>query len=517
MFRRLIYLNWSAFLARLTKFQSVLVVGYIIFLLILFSNLLGSALLVIMYEQAPQGFQDLPWLTPSVRVLILIVFANAFWLLHFSFTSTRLLNMDMNRKLLAYGYPVNKLAWHLNLIGFFHPLNVIYNFTWAAFLLMQVQHPMYIPVVIAVVLLNYSIIYSIKHRFLHLIEKRFKLVVFSGLFLVFGTISALAIIARNSAFVLAHYLPDVQSLIQILTYFPGGLMMASATADYNLLTATVIYGFSSLLVFLIFRDHYYKTKEGLQTPATRKAKGQRSPLWAFLKRLLGYNAGKFYYYTIVHPYNRVFLLTLVIVPAIYIPLLLHLEQSWLTSVLIPTMFAAIPVALLAIGMANMFGYEHREFLLHRQFPHSFEQQLKERFLGIVTVPLFIFYSITIFELIYLPELGQVLDIYIANTFFFLCFMLVFLFTSFYYYKRVSYSSFSFKHPIIPQKVTFLMTFLMFALGYTIFIPLGDYNIYRRWVMVGLIIALCTYLWLNMQVLVRAFENQILDKVWRGTE
>ncbi len=498
---------------RLTKFQSVLVIGYIIFLLILFSNLLGSALLVIMYERAPQGFQELPWLTPSVRVLILVVFANAFWLLHFSFTSTRLLNMDMNRKLLGYGYPVNKLAWHLNLIGFFHPLNIIYNFTWTAFLLIQIRHPMYIPVVIAVVLLNYSIIYSIKHRFLHLIEKRFKLVAFSGLFIIFGTISALAIIARNPAIVIARYLPDVQSLIEILTYFPGGLMMASATAEYNLVTAAVIYGFSSLLVFLIFRDHFFKTKEGLLTPSTQQAKRERSPLWSFLKRWLGYNAGKFYYYIILHPYNRLFLLTLVIVPAIYIPLLLQLEQSWLTSVLIPTMLAAVPVALLAIGMANMFGYEHRELLMHRQFPVSFEKQLKERFLGIITVPLFIFYAITTAELIYLPQLGQVLDIYIANTFFFLCFMLVFLFTSFYYYKKVSYSSFSFKHPIIPQKVTFLMTFLMFGLGYAIFIPIGEFNIYRRWVMVGLIFAICTYLWLNMQVLVHAFDNKILDKVW----
>ncbi|MDZ7694950.1 MAG: hypothetical protein U5K69_28180 [Balneolaceae bacterium] len=485
MLRRLIYLNWSSFLARLTKLQSVLVVGYIVFLLILFSNLVGSALLVIMYEQAPQGFKELPWLSPPVRVLILIVFANAFWLLHFSFTSTRLLNMEMNRKLLAYGYPVNKLAWHLNLIGFFHPLNIIYNLTWTVFLLIQVQHPMYIPVIIAVVLLNYSIIYSIKHRFLHLIEKRFKLVVFSGLFLIFGSITAIAIISRNAAYLISHYLPDLQSIIQILTYFPGGLLMASATAEYNLATATVIYGFSALLIFLIFRDHFYKTKEGLLSATSKRTETESSTGWAVLKKMMGFNAGKFFYYVMKHPYNRLFLLTLVLVPAVYIPLLLHLNQSWLTAVLIPTMLAAIPVALLAIGMANMFGYEHRELMLHRQFPQSFEQQLRERFLGITTLPLFILYIITIGELLYLPQLGQVLDIYIANTFFFLCFMLVFLFTSFYNYKKVSYSSFSFKHPIIPQKVTFLMTFLMFGLGYTIFIPLGDYNIYRRWVMIGL--------------------------------
>ena len=126
------------------------------------------------------------------------------------------------------------------------------------------------------------------------------------------------------------------------------------------------------------------------------------------------NAGKFYYYVISHPYNRLQALTILLIPAIYVPLLLYIENGYLSTILIPTMLAAIPVALLAMGMANMYGYEHREFLLHKQFPMSFEKQLKERFLGVITVPLFIFYLITIAEIIYLPQLGAVFDIYIAT-------------------------------------------------------------------------------------------------------
>src|SRR6056297_570831 len=148
MLRKLILLNWSSFLSRLSKFQTVLVIGYIIFLLILFSNLLGSAVVIVLFDKNPMVLKELPWLTPQIHYLILLVFANILWILHFSFTSTRLLNMEENRKLLSFGYPVNKLAWHLNLIGFFHPLNIIYNFTWTAFLLLQIKHVMYIPVVI---------------------------------------------------------------------------------------------------------------------------------------------------------------------------------------------------------------------------------------------------------------------------------------------------------------------------------------------------------------------------------
>lgn len=513
MLRKMILLNWSSFLSRLTKFQTVLVVGYIIFLLVLFSNLLGSALVIILFDENPLVIKELPWLTPQIHTLILLVFANTLWFLHFSFTSTRLLNMEENRKLLAYGYPVNKLAWHLNLIGFFHPLNVIYNFTWAAFLLVQIRHFMYIPVVLAAVLLNYAVIYSFKHRFLKIVEKRFKIIVFSILFLIFGTVQAIAIVSRHPAYILGSYLPSLDSFINVLSYMPGGLLLSTARETYNMPVAIAVYFFCALLIFMIFRDHFLKTREGLLAPVKESVKKEKNRLWGFLKKWLGANAGKFYFYIISHPYNRLQVLTIVLIPTIYIPLLLYVKNDVLSAILIPTMLAAIPVALLAMGMANMYGYENKEFLLHKQFPVSFEKQLKERFLGIITVPLFIFYMITIAEIIYLPQLGTVFGIYIANTFFFLCFMIVFLWSSFYYYQKASYTSFSFKHPIISQKVTFLMTFMMFGLGYTVFVPLGQFQIYRLWVMGGLIIAIGIYLWLNMEVLVRAFDKRILDKLW----
>jgi len=515
MLRKLILLNWTSFLARLTKFQTFLVVGYIFFLLVLFSNLLGSALVIVLFDTNPTIIAQFPWLTPKIHKLILLVFANALWLLHFSFTSTRLLNMEENRKLLAYGYPVKKLSWHLNLIGFFHPLNLIYNFTWATFLLVQVKHLMYVPVVLAAVLVNYAIIYSLKHRFLKIFEKRFKLIVFSLLFILFGTFQAIAIISRHSGYLIRNYLPGLDSTITFLSYTPGGLLLSSATNSYNLLTAATVYSFCAILIFLIFRDHFLKTKEGLQSPTTSRTTKEKNTLWAFFRKWLGANAGKFYYYVLSHPYNRLQALTIALIPTVYIPLLLQLKNDFLSAVLIPTMLAAIPVALLAMGMANMYGYEHKEFLLHKQFPVSFEKQLKERFLGIITVPLFIFYMITIAEILYLPQLGTVFGIYIANTFFFLCFMLVFLWSSFFYFQKASYSTFSFKHPIISQKVTFMMTFLIFGLGYAVFTPLGDLQIYRLWVMFGLIIAICIYLWRNMEVLVNAFNKRILHQLWNA--
>jgi len=513
MLARLLYLNWKFFLSRLSRFQTLVIAGYTIFLLIMLFNLMGTALVVIFLDSTPQYEIDLPWLTAEVHQLILITFANVFWFLHFAFTSTRLLNIDENRKLLAFGYPSGKLAWHLNLMSLYHPVNVIYNLTWLVFLSVQVNSGWNIPVLIIAVLLNYGIIYSIKHRFLAIMEKRFKVVVFSIIFIIFGTIQALAIISRQTQTWLGELSIQLSEIINFMYYLPGGLLYWSATYEHEIMLTLILTGFGLFLTLLIFRDHFNKTREGLLNPAVTRIEQKVSKLWSFLKKWLGPNAGKYYYYVIKHPYNRLQLLAIILIPIVYIPLLLHLEYGLISAILVPTMLAAVPVALLAIGMANMFGYENREFLLHMQFPVSFEKQLKERFLGIITVPLFIFYGITIYEVTRLPEFGGVFDIYIANTFFFLCFMMVFLWSSFYQFQKASYQSFSFKHPIIPQKVTFTISFAIIILGYTIFVPIGDLHVYRLWVMVFLIGAIAAYLWKNFEVLVNLYRKKILNQLW----
>lgn len=513
MISRLLYLNWKFFLARLSRFQTLVIAGYTIFLLIMLFNLMGTALVVIFLDSTPQYEIDLPWLTAEVHQLILVTFANVFWFLHFAFTSTRLLNIDENRKLLAFGYPAGKLAWHLNLMSLYHPVNVIYNLTWIVFLSVQVNSGWNIPVLMTAVFLNYGIMYSVKHRFLHLMEKRFKVIVFSLIFIIFGTVQALAIISRHTQIWLSELSIQLTEIINFMYYLPGGLLYWSATYEHSFSTTLPLLTIGIILSTLIFRDHFHKTRQGLLNPSVDKMEHKVSKLWGFLKKWLGPNAGKYYYYVIKHPYNRLQLLAIVLIPIVYIPLLLHLEYGLISAILIPTMLAAVPVALLAIGMANMFGYENREFLLHMQFPVSFEQQLKERFLGIITVPLIIFYGITIFEITRLPETGSVFDIYIANTFFFLCFMMVFLWSSFYQFQKASYASFSFKHPIIPQKVTFTISFAIIILGYTIFVPLGEYHTHRVWVMVFLIGALAAYLWKNFEVLVTLYRKKIRNQLW----
>jgi hypothetical protein len=121
--------------------------------------------------------------------------------------------------------------------------------------------------------------------------------------------------------------------------------------------------------------------------------------------------------------------------------------------------------------------------------------------------------ITVLEIIYLSQLGTVFGIYIANTFFFLCFMLFFMWSSFYQYQTARYSTFSYKHPIVPQKVTFTISMMIFVLGYSVFVPLESVQNYRLWFMSTLIVAICLYLMINIELLASAFRKKILLKLW----
>ncbi|MCG8372888.1 MAG: hypothetical protein MI700_05125, partial [Balneolales bacterium] len=497
MFSRLLTLNWRIFISNLNRFQLFMMTGYIMFLGIMLVNLIATAVVVVLMDSDPWMATQMPWLTPKIYSFILLVFANTYWVMHFSFTNLRLLNIEENRKLLGFGFPLKRLARYMIIISFCHPVNVIYNLTWLVFIMIQVDFAYQVPVAFLGILLNYVIIYSIKHRFLQIIERRFIPVVVGFIIFVFSLFQIISLISEQSTEFIFEIIPRIESINQFLSWLPGGMLIQAVTVDYGIINAAVLSGFMSVLVGLIVLDHFNKTCEGLLKPSLKKVEEVSSKLWRVLKRVLGSNAGKYYYYVMIHPYNKMQLLTLAIIPVVYVPLLLNVEFEIAQTIAIPTILAGIPVALLAMGMANMYGYENREFLMHLQFPVKLEKQLKERFLGVIIFPLLVFYGITIFELLVIPQIGEVLNIFVANTFMFLCFMLLFIWSSYFQYQKAIYSSFSYKHPIISQKVTFAISFTIFSVGYLVFVPLEGLEWYRLIIMSTVIIVMAVYLWRHM--------------------
>ncbi|MFN1835597.1 hypothetical protein AB2B38_010075 [Balneola sp. MJW-20] len=513
MFYRILTLNWKIFLSNLNRFQLLLTIGYILFLGIMLVNLIGTAIVVSIMDTDPWMKVQMPWLTPDIYTFILLVFANTYWVMHFSFTNLRLLNIQENRKLLGYGFPLKRLARYLLIIGFCHPVNIIYNLTWLVLLMIQVDHAYQVPTALAGITLNYVLIYSVKHRFLKVVERRFIAVLVGFLFFIFALFQAVTIFASNSRKILEGIIPEVETVNEFLSWGPGGMLLQLVSENYGWVNALIMIFFGSLLIGLILVDHFNQMKKGLQNPRIRKAEEEKGSLWKILRKVLGLNAGKYYYYVMTHPYNKLQLLTLTLIPIVYVPLLLSVDYPLARSILIPTILAGIPVALLAMGMANMYGYENREFLLHIQFPVKLEKQLKERFLGVITFPLIIFYVITIFELMILPDVGSTFGIFVSNTFFFLMFMLLFVWSSYFQYQKATYSSFSYKHPIIPQKVTFAISFLIFSMGYLVFLPLNGLEWYRITILLVVIGVMVIYLWRHMDVLVSLFKNRVLMRLW----
>ncbi len=513
MFSRLLVLNWRIFISNLNRFQLLLMVGYIMFLGVMLVNLIGTAVVVVLMDTDPWMKMQMPWLTPKVYTFILLVFANTYWVMHFSFTNLRLLNIEENRKLLGFGFPLKRLAKYLMVIGFCHPVNIIYNFTWIVFLMIQVREFYQVPVVFVAVFLNYVLIYSIKHRFIQIVEQRFIAVVTGFLIFVFSLFQLITLASENKTELLYKIIPKIENINGVLEWLPGGLLIQAAKTNYGFGNAVIFFVFCGILIGLILIDHFNKTCYGLHRPALRKVEEASSKLWEMLKKVLGKNAGKYYYYVMIHPYNKLQVLTLAIIPIVYVPLLLNVDYEIAKTIAIPTILGGIPIALLAMGMANMYGYENRELLLHLQFPISLEKQLKERFLGVIILPLLVFYGITIFELLVIPEIGEVFKIFVANTFMFLCFMLLFIWSSYYQYQKAIYSSFSYKHPIIPQKVTFAISFSIFAIGYLVYVPLEGLEWYRITIMSTVIVIIGIYLWQHMDVLVNLFKKRILMNIW----
>ena len=135
-----------------------------------------------------------------------------------------MVNIEENRKLLAFAYPSRSLAWHLNLMSLYHPVNLIYNFTWFVFLGLQIHSGLNIPVLVCAVILSYGLIYSVKQRFLKLMERRFRLIVGSGLFIFFGVILTVAAITRDPEAILGPLAIQLSEVLTVLYWLPGGIL-----------------------------------------------------------------------------------------------------------------------------------------------------------------------------------------------------------------------------------------------------------------------------------------------------
>ena len=138
---------------------------YSVFIMVATGQFFG-VILVLLFTSDIDQFQALyPWLTEEVHLFANLLFVNVFWFTQVFFTKISRLRINENRKLLSFGMPVKKLTHYLNLAGFMHPLNLIFQVFWIIYLGYMAQTLIQYFAVLLLILVNYGLITSIKWRF----------------------------------------------------------------------------------------------------------------------------------------------------------------------------------------------------------------------------------------------------------------------------------------------------------------------------------------------------------------
>lgn len=512
MFKKLFTYNWKVFRHSLTATKLFVLVFYGIFLVFVFSQVITTVFVIVALRTSELS-NTFAWYTPERGRFILLAFTNLFWMAQFFFTNIRLLKLKENRKLLTVGYPVHKLARHLALLAFGHPLNLLFNLTWLVLLLLQFGSYYYVPIALAIVVLNFSVIFSVKFRMLEAIRnyQKWLLSLLTGILVV----ASASIDQLFTSSLFEHYDAYIPTLNRIGSVLPGGLIAGLHTALqpwYLLLGVTVV---SLAAIALLHRDHIRNTRRRLQSPKQPSRHQQTTgKLRNWLCTQLGNHAGKYLYYVLTHPYNKIQGLLFIALPIFYVPYLISgMERMESMNFLIFFIFMYAPMGFQLIFLGNMFGYEHRELLKEMQFPISLKKQLTERFLGALIIPTTLLVIVTGSEVILLWDGQNLMSVILGNILIFESFIAIFLWSTLNHFKVVEWVSFSFSQPVISQPVALMISLLMMVLSALIYISYGSYEIYKQLVMAVTIIGLGLGIYRYINNIQQVFTSKITPDLW----
>ena len=512
MFTKLVRYNWTVFRQSLTGTKITVFLIYGLSLALIFSQVISSVYLIITL-QTTQLSQMFKWYTPERGRFILLAFANILWFSQFFFTNVRLLNLKENRKLLSWGYPVHTLAQNLTLLAFLHPINLLFNLSWLALLMLQFGSLYHLPLALALVIFNFSVIFSAKFRVLTVIKSYQKWLL----------VLILAVLVVASAFVesllASQFLSNIEQLIpqlnEVLSWLPGGLLGSAHLALHSPPLQLAALFFSGILCLLLHRDHVFNTRQSLQIWNTQDHKSNETGWFrGWLCGQIGNHAGKYLYYVITHPYNKIQALLFVVFPILYVPYMVtRMDELGSSKFLVLFFFMYAPMGFQLMFIGNMFGYEHRELLRSMQFPIELIKQLKERLLGALIIPLTLLVIISGAEVIILKETQHLLSIILGNILIFQVFLVIFLWSTFNRLRIVEWISFSFTQPVISHSVQFVSGLVMMLLSAAVYISYGSYELYKQLAMLTLIMTLSLGIYRYINNIQKLFSSNIMPQLW----
>jgi hypothetical protein len=499
-------LNLKLWWRSLQGVEVAAILFYSIFIMIATGQFFG-VILVLLFTSDIEKFQSIyPWLTEEVHLFANLLFVNAFWFTQVFFTKISRLRINENRKLLSFGMPVKKLTHYLNLAGFIHPLNLIFQIFWLIYLGFMAQSTIQYLIVFLLILVNYGLITSIKWRFRMFAADRFKYV------------SGTTIILVISALILAstvNYQPYVSSpqaaasyLTEWLYFLPGYIFYYIGSSLTSLVEQSAVFVILLVLVVLINRDIYLKTKASLLSPPKSTSSVEYNSRLSKFMKWLGKEGGKYFYTVWNHRYSKIQLLITYIFVVPYVVLLGN------TTYIIGVLLTLIPIIYLMVMLTNMFGFENRELLLSLQMPVKRKTIVTQRIIAAILVSLAGSSIVFIMVPIFVESVPVMIQVHLGILTICLVFLHYIMTSCIENYKKIEeVSVMSVSNPVLPISMSFSAMFIVMILGLFTFFVFEEYIWFHIVALIALDLILGITLIRKINSMPEPFQTKVIPQLW----
>ncbi|WP_069131903.1 hypothetical protein [Rhodohalobacter halophilus] len=510
MTRLFLELNGKLWWRSLRAVEIGAILFYSLFLLLVFGQFVGVGFTLIFASDHAAVQEQFPWYTAEVQYMIHLLFINLVWFAQLFYTKISRLRLNDNRKLLAMGMPLHRLINYMNIAGFLHPVNLLFNLFWFIYLGLMATTIIQAIMVSILIVLNYGLINAIKWRF-----KRFTAGNSNRINGLYGMLAMLFLIFLVQIDLSQYFAkPDVYAPIvnNWLVYTPGMVIYSSAIWTPGQLNVLVTFVTVLICGFLLQRDLYLQTERALLTPASSESNDKENSGVRLFIKWLGLHGGKYFYSVWKHPFSKTqILLTYFFV----IPYIIFISTGtenggFMTSILL----SLIPVIFLMVLMANMFGFENRELLLTLQAPIQRGQIIRERLHTAFKITAAGLLSVLIFIPFLYYSAVTMLQVFIGVIFITLVFAHYVFQSSMTNYKKIEdVSLMSVSNPVVPASVNFTGMFIVVLIGMITFPVLENLQWFHiTALLAGNLILLFLYI-KKLQSVSDSFNEKVIPQLW----
>ncbi|MDZ7717919.1 MAG: hypothetical protein U5K72_03740 [Balneolaceae bacterium] len=499
-------LNLKLWWRSLQGIEVAAILFYSVFIIIATGQFFG-VILVLLFTSDIEQFQSIyPWLTEEVHLFANLLFVNAFWFTQVFFTKISRLRINENRKLLSFGMPVKKLTHYLNLAGFMHPLNLIFQVFWLIYLGFMAQTAIQYFIVFLLILVNYGLITSIKWRFRKFSADRFKYVSGTTLILV------IFVLLLASSVDYQPYLSSPQVAAQTLTdwlyFLPGYIFFYIGSSLTGIIEQTAVLVFLLILAVLLNRDIHIKTKNSLLSPPRSSSGTENGSSSSRFMKWLGREGGKYFYTVWNHRYSKLQLLITYVFVVPYVVLLGN------TTYIIGVLLTLIPIIYLMVLLTNMFGFENRELLLSLQMPIKKKTIVTQRIMAAILVSLAGSSIVFILVPIFIESVPAMIQVHLGILTICLVFLHYIMTSCIENYKKIEeVSVMSVSNPVLPISMSFSAMFIVMILGLFTFFVFEEYIWFHILALICVDLILGITLIRKINSMAQPFQAKVIPKLW----